>query len=246
MSFVYILRNDCLDGWVKIGKADDVKSRLRSLNSSVVLPYSFRCYATYEVDDSKEVEKYIHALIDTIDGSLRSREEREGGGTRTREFFKMEPEAAYLVFSHIAKLRGDYDKLVVHEPTPEEIEIETKETSRRTQNTTFKSLGIPQGSKIAFLYDEKIVATVAGDKNQVEYEGSTSSVSDLALRLLVKEREWSSESGVNGWNYFTINGIVLKELRCAPEGEDVQVDPEVCGATETENEAGEIEKGAGK
>ncbi|MDI9400441.1 MAG: GIY-YIG nuclease family protein [Verrucomicrobiota bacterium] len=242
MSFVYILRNDCLDGWVKIGKTDDVKSRLRSLNSSEALPYSFRCYATYEVDDAEKIEKYIHALIDTIDGSLRAREERERGRKRTREFFQMEPETAYLVFSHIAKLRGDYDKLVVHEPTPEEIEIETKATSRRMQNTTFKSLGIHEGDEITFLYNENIVVNVANDKNQVEYEGNISSISDLALRLLVKEREWSSKSGVNGWNYFTINGVVLKELRGAPEGEEVQIDPEVCSAINTENEAGEVEK----
>jgi hypothetical protein len=248
MSFVYIFKNDCLDGWIKIGKTerDDVKKRLKELNKSTALPYSFRCYATYEVDDAKNVEEHIHGLIDAIDGSLRSREECKGGGTRTREFFKMEPETAYLVFSHVANLRGDPQKLIEYEPTEEEAKIESIVTDRRLRNTTFKSLGIPQGSKIAFLYDKKIVATVADDKNQVEYEGNTSSVSDLALRLLVKEKGWNNTSGVNGWNYFTINGIVLKELRDDLGVVVVQADPEVCGTTETENEASEVEKSAGK
>lgn len=224
-----------------------MKKRLKELNSSTALPYSFRCYATYEVDDVGKVEKHIHGLIDAIDGSLRAKEEREGcKKQRIREFFQMEPETAYLVFSHVANLRGDHDKLLVTNPTEEEARIESIAANRRLRNTTFKSLGIPQGSKIAFLYDEKIVATVVGDKNQVEYEGSTSSVSDLALRLLVKERGWSSESGVNGWNFFTINGVVLKELRDDPEGGMVQADPEVCGTTETENDAGVVEKSAGK
>ncbi|NCB44913.1 MAG: GIY-YIG nuclease family protein [Clostridia bacterium] len=241
MSFVYIFKNDSLDGWVKIGKTDDVESRLRSLNSSTALPYSFRCYAAYEVDDAKNVEEHIHGLIDAIDGSLRSREERKGGGTRTREFFKMEPETAYLVFSHVANLRGNPQKLIEYEPTEEEAKIESIVTDRRLKNTTFKSLGISIGTEIAFLYNKNIVAKVADDKNQVQYESNTSSVSDLALRLLVKEKGWSSKS-VNGWNFFTINGIVLKALRGTSEGEEVQIDPEVCGATETENEVGEVEK----
>ena len=52
-GLVYIMTNPCLDGWVKIGmtERDDIEDRLKELNTPANIPLTFRCYATYEVDN---------------------------------------------------------------------------------------------------------------------------------------------------------------------------------------------------
>ena len=64
-NVIYILTNPSFSQLVKIGYADDVIERVRSLNSNPGLPYSFRIYATYEVNDRLEDLK-IHRIIDKL------------------------------------------------------------------------------------------------------------------------------------------------------------------------------------
>jgi hypothetical protein len=45
---IYILTNPSFPDYVKIGYADDLKSRLNTLNNSPCTPFAFRVYATYE------------------------------------------------------------------------------------------------------------------------------------------------------------------------------------------------------
>lgn len=89
-GFVYIFTNPCLEGWVKIGMTErsQINDRLKELNSPPNMPLSFRCYATYEVENPELVEKNIHKIIDQIDGSLHARERLDNGRIREREFFK--------------------------------------------------------------------------------------------------------------------------------------------------------------
>lgn len=118
-GLVYILTNPCLDGWVKIGmtERDDIEERLKELNTPANIPLTFRCYATYEVEDPLQVEKRIHNIIDRIDNSLHARETLDNGRIREREFFKISPETAYGLFIDIANLRGDLDNLKLYAPT---------------------------------------------------------------------------------------------------------------------------------
>ena len=113
------MTNPCFDGWVKIGmtERDDIEDRLKELNTPTNIPLSFRCYATYEVEDPLQVEKRIHNIIDRIDNSLHARETLDNGCIREREFFKISPETAYGLFIDIANLRGDLDKLKLYAPT---------------------------------------------------------------------------------------------------------------------------------
>lgn len=105
-GLVYILTNPCLDGWVKIGMTErnDIQERLDELNAPTNLPLSYRCYAVYEVDNPKMVEKHIHSLIDRVDASLHAREQLQNGKIREREFFKISPETAYGIFKDVATL----------------------------------------------------------------------------------------------------------------------------------------------
>ncbi|MCH5249462.1 MAG: GIY-YIG nuclease family protein [Lachnospiraceae bacterium] len=215
-GLVYILTNPCLDGWVKIGmtQRNDIERRLQELNAPTNIPLSYRCYATYEVDNPAEVEKRIHSIIDRIDDSLHAREHLENGRIREREFFKISPEAAYGIFKDIAILRNDVEKLKLYTPTlSQSQEEELAERRTKRSNNSFKLLNIGVGEEIAFLYDDNIKATVLNEKNQIEFNGESYSVTALARKILIEKYGWSDNLHSNGWRFFTIEGITLSDLR---------------------------------
>lgn len=225
-GIVYILINPCLDGWVKIGMTErnDIDRRLKELNTPTNLPLSYRCYATYEVEQPLEVEKRIHSIIDRIDDTLHAREQLENGRIREREFFKISPETAYGIFKDIAALRNDTDNLKLYRPTQEQSQEEEIAEATKRSNNSFKLLNIDVGEEISFLHDENIVAKVVNDKNKIEYEGEIYSVTALARKLLIERHGWSEDLHVNGWKYFTKNGLTLSDLRDRIENEESNED----------------------
>lgn len=215
-GLVYILTNPCLDGWVKIGMTErnDIEKRLQELNSPTNIPLSYRCYAVYEVENPLEVEKRIHSIIDRVDDSLHAREQLNNGRIREREFFKISPETAYGIFKDIASLRGDLNKLKLYTPTANQAqEQELAESRVKRSNNSFKLLHIDIGEIIVFLYDEAIVAKVTNEKNKVEYNGVEYSITALAAKILVENFKWSENIHVNGWRFFTKDGVTLSDLR---------------------------------
>ena len=213
MGYVYIFTNPCLVGWVKIGRTDNIKERLESLSTPSNIPFSFRAYATYQVDDDEKVEDGIHKIIDTIDPELRAREQRKKGKYRKKEFFTMLPEDAYAVFEQLARLRGDLDRLEKiisseEERAEEEIEEKLVEKARRVRrrNFTFKELNIPVNEELAFFYDPEKKCKVIDEGNKVEFEGATRTLSELANILM-------GTTGSDGPSYFTYEGETVKERR---------------------------------
>lgn len=187
---------------------------MQELNAPTNIPLSYRCYATYEVDNPLNVEKRIHSLIDRVDNSLHAREQLSNGKIREREFFKISPETAYGIFKDIADLREDTENLKIYAPTEEQAqEEEIAESANRRKNNSFRLLGIHVGDDVLFLFDDSITAKVVDDKNTVEYNGKEYSVTALAHKLLVEHRDWQESSKVNGWRYFVKDGITLSELR---------------------------------
>ena len=225
-GLVYILTNPCLDGWVKIGMTErnDIERRLQELNSPTNIPLSYRCYAVYEVENPLEVEKRIHSIIDRIDDSLHAREQLGNGRIREREFFKISPEAAYGVFKDIANLRGDAECLKLYTPTlvqAQEQELAESRT-KRSSNNSFALLNIAVGEEITFLYDDTISAKVLNNKNLIEYQGEQYSVTGLACKILIENFRWAENLHVNGWRYFTKNGMTLSDLRATIEGSSTE------------------------
>ena len=215
-GLVYILTNPCLDGWVKIGMTErnDVEKRLKELNTPTNLPLSYRCYATYEVEDPLDVEKRIHSIIDRVDNSLHAREQLTNGKVREREFFRISPETAFGIFSDISMLRNDRESLKPYAPTEEEAqEEELAESKVKRGNNSFKLLGIPVGEEVSFLLDDTIMAKVVNEKNKVEYLGELYTVTALAVKLLVELHGWSENTHANGWRYFTKDGMTLSQRR---------------------------------
>lgn len=222
-GLVYILTNPCLDGWVKIGMTErnDIERRLQELNSPPNIPLSYRCYATYEVENPLEVERRIHSLIDRVDDSLHAREQLNNGRVREREFFKISPETAYGIFKDIAVLRGDANNLKLYTPTLDQSqEQELAENRTKRSNNSFELLNISIGEEISFLYDDTIVAKVLNRKNQVEFDGVQYSVTGLARKILFERFDWTENLHVNGWRFFTKDGVSLSDLRDTIENQD--------------------------
>ncbi|MDD4157459.1 MAG: GIY-YIG nuclease family protein [Candidatus Cloacimonetes bacterium] len=106
---IYILTNPSFPQFVKIGYADDVIDRVDRLNSNPGLPYSFRIYATYEVNERLDDLK-LHKMIDALNPTLRTKEEIDGK-QRKREFFAMSAEVAYNIFEAMAEISGTRNRL---------------------------------------------------------------------------------------------------------------------------------------
>ncbi len=116
---IYILTNPSFPEYVKIGYADDIAKRLKDLNRSECIPYAFRVYATYGVEERLS-DVAIHNMIDKINPALRTVETFDGK-KRKKEFYAMTAEDAYEIFDTIAKLSGTRSRL--RKLTPEGHEI---------------------------------------------------------------------------------------------------------------------------
>lgn len=108
-GFIYILVNRSFPDYVKIGYADNVERRLKELNSSECVPFSFQVYATYEVR-KRLSDKNVHSIIDKLNPGLRSIEVMKGK-RREREFYAITPEFAYSILEAIAEINGLTDML---------------------------------------------------------------------------------------------------------------------------------------
>ncbi len=145
-GYIYILKNPSFPDYIKIGYADDVYSRLKSLNDKSAVPFAFRLYAYYKVNHRLE-DKTVHEIIDKLNPSLRAKDNIDGK-ERKREFFEMSAEDAYDILRCIAKINGLEDNLVLVEPTAKEMEDEDEATTKR------KSTQLP---KMDWLIDQGII-----------------------------------------------------------------------------------------
>lgn len=116
---IYVLTNPSFPEYVKIGYADDLEKRLRQLNNSECLPFAFRVYCIYEVEERLK-DKDVHLLIDKLNPSLRAIDSFDGK-TRIKEFYNMNPEDAYEILLSIAKVSNTVDRLKRMKPEGHEI-----------------------------------------------------------------------------------------------------------------------------
>lgn len=216
MGVIYILTNPSFPNYVKIGYADDLDERLRQLNRSECIPFSFRVYATYEVNN-RLVDLKLHNLIDQLNPTLRSIE-NSNGKQRKREFYAMTPQEAYAILEAIAEIHGYTDRLKVwtmnsneaqEQETAQEISAERKE---RLSPFTFSKCNIAPGEVLTYYCDPTITCTVVDDKI-VEYNGNKYSLSALATELS------GSKWGVAGPRYFKYKGEWLNDIRHRVAGE---------------------------
>ena len=184
---IYILVNPAFPNLVKIGYADDVEKRVKTLNRNSALPDPYHVYATYKVKKRLEDMK-LHKLIDSLDSDLRH--------SKNREFYEMSPEKAYAVLSAIAEINGDED-LLERNPLHDGFFNEnkgscsiSKEEDRQKQSRskakprlTFAMLNIPIGTELVYKDDESIVVKTADNQSGVEYNGKVYKMSALIRYL---------------------------------------------------------------
>lgn len=209
IGYIYILTNPSFPTYVKIGYANDVASRLKQLNRSECTPFSFRVYATYQVN-SRLSDKKIHEIIDKLNPDLRSIETIENK-KRVREFYAMSPQDAYDLFKAIAEIHGYENRLTLVAPdNREELEEQTAEKLEmeiieKKSKISLQKCGIEVGEYIDFIHNQDVRCKVLGVRT-IEYQGKEWTMSSLAKKLLDKR-------SISGTLHFAYKGEVISDLR---------------------------------
>lgn len=102
-ELVYLLSNESIPGWVKIGRTNSVDRRLKELyNTSVPLPFKVEeTITTNTLEESRVLEKSIHSIIDTLNPNLRKHTE-----AYKREFFMMSTDEGKSIFKLVTQIIG--------------------------------------------------------------------------------------------------------------------------------------------
>ena len=195
-EIVYVLINEAMPGYVKVGITTNLEQRIKSLDTTGI-PLPFEVFYAAKVKDSKFVEGQIFGAF--IDKRVRS----------SREFFEISPEQAVSII-----------KLVeLENVTPKQDFVETQEDQKalndaRTRRSAFnfKMVNIPVGSELSFTHDlDKKVRVV--DHKLIEMDGEIMSTSAAAQQILGVE--WP----VQGPLYWIYDGDTLDERRRRMEEE---------------------------
>lgn len=149
---IYILTNPSFPKYVKIGYSDKITKRLEELNRSECIPFAFRLYAYYKVQNRLS-DKKVHELIDGLNSELRS-VENINGKERKREFYAMPKEQAYSILKSIATINSLEDNLVLVEPTKEEIEDEEEAADIENTTLNFEQFYINKNEKLIKLHEK--------------------------------------------------------------------------------------------
>ena len=184
MSTVYILTNEAMPDWIKIGISDGrLDKRILELdNTSVPLPFS--CFYAAKVADYKRVEKILHQAFD----DYRKRKNREF-------FYRLDPNKVKVILEAFAIEEDDIHQTEASDP---ELAQAIERTTRRTGRYSFSENGIPQGSRLVFAKNPEITCTVVGD-DEVEFEGNVMSISNAARQASI----------LNGGPNYPLNGTLF-------------------------------------
>lgn len=201
---VYILTNEAMPGFVKIGltRQDDISTRMKQLDNTSV-PIPFELHFAARVPDCAKLERTLFFVFG------------EGRVRRSREFFKIDPDLAKAIIELVAispLTLSDEEQSI---DLAERAEIE--QTKQRREVRTFRTLGIPAGAELAFSKDRSITCSVAGTR-KVHFRGEELSPSAAALRVIHEMGyDWSAVSGMDYWTY---KGRKLSHLDEPPAEDD--------------------------
>ncbi len=194
-EIIYILINEAMPGYVKIGRTTNLEQRIRSLDTTSV-PLPFECYYACTVKDSAFVEHQLHDAF--LDHRVRS----------SREFFEISPERAVAALK-LAEIENVTPKKDFVETQEDQQALNEARTRRAVFN--FKMVDIPVGAELLFSRDENIKAKVI-DNRIVEFGGENISISEAARKAL------GVEYLVQGPAYWMYDSETLDERRKRMEG----------------------------
>lgn len=204
MSIVYILTNEAMPGYIKIGRTGtSVEQRMKELHTTAV-PLPFQCYYAARVDDDVVLERTLHAAFD--DYRIQ----------KNREFFKLDPYKAKVVI----------ELLATEDVTPKSDLFEDSATAEAVQKASkysgkfnFTENGIPIGSELEYYSDRSLRCTVHDDTS-VLFDGQAVSTSRAAV--LANAKRGGTATALSGTISWLFNGRTLYSVR-----EDSQKDQEV-------------------
>lgn len=196
-EIIYILINEAMPGYVKIGRTTNLEQRIRSLDTTSV-PLPFECFYACTVKDADFVEKQLHDAF--LDHRVRS----------SREFFEISPErvASALKIAEIENVTPGRDYV---ESQEDQQALNQARTRRAVFN--FEMAKIPVGAELTYINDENIHAKVV-DKRLIEFNGEITSPSASAQQLLGYDYQ------VQGTVYWMYEGETLDERRRRLENEE--------------------------
>lgn len=195
-GFVYILKNEAMPGYIKLGftQQNDVESRMRQLHTTGV-PLPFECVYFARVPDCRRVERALHFVF------------ADDRTAASREFFRIDPDRAKAIVELVAievETLSDQQQLI----TPEQRNA-IEDVKSRAEAMTFDGLGLAVGTVLTFTKDPEVTCTVAGTR-EVEFRGQTMRLSSAAL-IAVKELGYNWTT-VRGSDYWAIDGVKLSAL----------------------------------
>lgn len=194
-EIIYILTNEAMPGYVKIGRTStSLEQRIKELSSSTSVPLPFTCFYACTVKDSGFVEHQLHDAFDNIRVNPK------------REFFQISPErvVSALKLAEIENITPKSD-LVEEDEDRKALEQAIKKRSR----FNFGMVDIPIGAELTFSRDENIKAVVIDTKSakSIEFGGEVTSLSESARKIL------GYHQSVAGTDYWMYDGETLDERR---------------------------------
>lgn len=210
---IYILTNPSFPDYVKIGYADDINNRLEQLNRSECIPFAFRVYATYEVEN-RLVDLKLHNLIDQLNPTLRSIE-NFNGKQRKREFYAMSKDEAYSILEAIAEIHGYSNRLKLWDVKEEDAKAEkiaqeiSLERRERSLNFTFDECDIPVDAVLVNIDNPEIKCKVV-DNRRVEYNGDIMYVTKMAR--IISGKNYITHGPRYLYEHFTYKGVKLDDI----------------------------------
>ncbi|MDP3401041.1 MAG: GIY-YIG nuclease family protein [Brevundimonas sp.] len=195
-GFVYILKNEAMPGYIKLGftQQNDVEARMRQLHTTGV-PLPFECTYFARVPDCRRVERALHFVF------------ADDRAAASREFFRIDPDRAKAIVELVAievETLSDQQQQI----TPEQRHA-IEEVKSRAEAMTFERLGLPIGTVLIFTKDPDVTCTIVGTR-EVDFRGEVMRLSSAAL-IAVREMGYSW-STVRGSDYWAFDGVKLSAM----------------------------------
>lgn len=195
-EIVYVLINEAMPGYVKIGRTTNLEQRIRSLDTTSI-PLPFECFYACTVEKADFVEKQLHDAF--LDHRIRS----------SREFFQLSPDRVVSALK-LAEIENITPKRDFVDSKEDQQALNEARTRRAVFN--FKIANIPIGSELTYIHDENIKAYVF-DNKLIKLNDEITSLSASAQKLLGYSYQ------VQGTVYWMFEGETLDERRRRLESE---------------------------
>ncbi len=199
-EIIYILINEAMPGYVKIGKtSSSLEQRIRELSGSTSVPLPFTCFYACTVENATFVEHQLHDAFDNNRINPR------------REFFQISPERVVSALK-LAEIENITPKKDFVESQEDQKALDQARAEMRAK-FNFKMVNIPIGAELVFSRDEKIKSNVLDNKS-INFNGNKTSLSASAQKIL------GYDYSVQGTAYWMFEGESLDERRKRIESEE--------------------------